>query len=171
MNRVSESGWREVASALLRSYVADLRGWAAKLAAGYAVAGALMVGGILALFAAVAVGLTALFHLVERHYGTYLAYGGIGGGLLVVAIVLLVIGSALLRRQTAPLPRLHRQVQAANQMIFGLRRCAVGRFLQGDVPKADPVTGLLVGAAATMLLTWFFTSRLQSSTRGDSVRR
>jgi hypothetical protein len=109
MSDARANGWRGAAFALLRSYVADLRRWAGELASGYAVAAALLVGSVLALFAAVAVGITALFHLVERHYGTDAAYGGIGSGLLVLAIVLFVSAWALLRRQMPPFPREERR--------------------------------------------------------------
>ena len=43
MNPANDVSWRGVASALVRSYVADLRAWAAKLAAGYSVAVAMLV--------------------------------------------------------------------------------------------------------------------------------
>jgi hypothetical protein len=168
MNEPREGGLRGAASALLRSYIADLRGWVAKLATGYAVAAVVLVGGILALFAAIAVGITALFHLIERHYGIDVAYGGIGGGLLVLAIVLFLIGWALLRRRMAPLPRPHRQMQAAKRTLV---RPAARRAGEANLMNADPVTGLLMGAAATLLAGWFVASRFQSSGRAERGRR
>jgi hypothetical protein len=171
MSDARANRWRGAASALLRSYVADLRRWAAELASGYALAAALLVGSVLALFAAVAVGITALFHLVERHYGTDAAYGGIGGSLLVLAIVLFVSAWVLLRRQMPPLPRPHRQVQAARKILTGpAARRALGG-LTAEAVKTDPVAGLLMGAAATMLVGWFVASRLQSPARVPRVRR
>ncbi len=53
-------------AALLRSYATDVKGWLAKLAAGYGIAAALMLGGILAVFGAIAVGLVALFDFLAR---------------------------------------------------------------------------------------------------------
>jgi hypothetical protein len=70
MNPANDVSWRGVASALVRSYVADLRAWAAKLAAGYGVAVAMLVGGVLTLFAAIAVGVTALFQSRVTMEGT-----------------------------------------------------------------------------------------------------
>ena len=64
MNLPNESGLRGGLVALLRSYVADVRKWAAKLVGGYAVAVALLFASVLALFAAIAVGITALFHVL-----------------------------------------------------------------------------------------------------------
>jgi uncharacterized BrkB/YihY/UPF0761 family membrane protein len=42
-------------SALWRSYAADLRGWAVSLAAGYGIAAALLIGGMLAVFGAITI--------------------------------------------------------------------------------------------------------------------
>jgi hypothetical protein len=99
MHGVPENGWRGSAAALLRSYTSDLRGWAGRLARGYAVAVALLVGGVLALFASIAVGITALVDFLQRTYGIESAYGSIGGGLLALAIVLFLIGWMMLRRK------------------------------------------------------------------------
>jgi hypothetical protein len=129
MNPANDVSWRGVASALVRSYVADLRAWAAKLVAGYGVAVAMLVGGVLTLFAAIAVGVTALFHLVESHYGGDTAYGAIGGGLLIFAIVLVLVGWAMLRRRTPPLPRPQRQVEAARRIF--LTHCIARHWLAG----------------------------------------
>jgi hypothetical protein len=43
--------------------------------------------------------------------------------------------------------------------------------LTAEAVKTDPVTGLLMGAAATMLVGWFVASRLQSPARVPQVRR
>jgi hypothetical protein len=158
MNPVSEIGWRGTASLLLKSYVADLRRWAARLAAGYAAAAAMLAGGVLALFAAAAVGVTALFHLIERHYGSDVAYASIGGGLFVLAIVLLLAGWAMLRRRAPPLPRPRRQAQVARRVIAGRTQAS---FSRTEAVKADPVTQVLIGAAATMLAGWLLASRLR----------
>ncbi len=166
MNLPNDVGWRRVPSALLRSYVADLRAWAAKLATGYAVAVAMLVGGVLALFAAIAVGVTALFHFIERHYGADIAYGAIGGGLLVLAIVLLLIGWAMLRRRTPPLPRPRRQLQAARrELVRPAALHAIGWLPGAKTVKANPSSKFLIAAAATMLVGWIVAWRLRLPSR------
>jgi hypothetical protein len=72
----------------------------------------------------------------------------------------------MLRRRIPPVPRPRRQFQAAKRMSI---RPAVLRAL-GEVPraeavKADPLTQLFIGAAATMLVGWLVASRLRSRER------
>src|ERR1700761_6151494 len=93
--------------ALWRSYAADLRGWVGQRAAGYGIAIALMVGGVLAVFAAVAVGATALFHFIELRDGANVAFAVLGGGLLALGLILLLTGWLMIKRRAAPLPRPH----------------------------------------------------------------
>jgi hypothetical protein len=169
---VSEgTGRRGGISTLLRSYAADLRGWAAKLAAGYAIAVVIFVGAVLAFFAAIAVGMTALFHLIEYHYGTDIAYASIGGGLLILAIVLFLTAWLMLHWRTRPPPRPDRQLQAAKQAGVGLAALhAIRRLSQSEAAKADPKTELLIGAAVAMLVGWIVASRLRSPSQ-HQVRR
>jgi multisubunit Na+/H+ antiporter MnhC subunit len=166
MNPAHEIGWRGMASLLLKSYVGDLRKWSTRLAVGYGAATAMLAGGVLTLFAAIAVGVTAIFHLIERLSGTDVAYASIGGGLFVLGVLLLLGGWAMLRRRTPPLP--HRQAQVARRMIAG--RAMVG-LSRAEAVKADPVTQALIGAAAIMLAAWLLASRVQSSPQGRQVRR
>src|SRR3984957_17560660 len=99
-------------SALWRSYAADLRGWAARLAAGYGVAAALLAGGILAVFGAIAVAAIALFHFVELRYGANTAFAALGGGLLALGAILLLAGWLMMGRQAGPVPAPPRAVRA-----------------------------------------------------------
>jgi hypothetical protein len=166
MGPPDDTGLRGVASGLLRSYAMDLRGWVSRLAAGYAVAVAILVGSVLALFAAIAVGVTALFDFIERRHGAEVAYGSVGGGLLILAVILLLIGWAMLRRRTPPLPRPQRQVQAARRELFGSTALrATGGLPGAETAKAAPTTRLLVAAAATMLVGWIVASRMWSRPR------
>jgi hypothetical protein len=154
-------------SALLGSYAAELRGWAAKLAAGYGVAAALLVGGILAVFGAIAVGAIALFHFIELRYGTNIAFAALGGGLLALGAILLLAGWIMIRRKAAPLPRPHRQFRAARQMLVGTTAArAVGALHRSeaarDAARPDTTTQVLLGAAAILAAGWIVTTRLGS---------
>ena len=154
------NGWRAAVANMLRSYVGDLRRWITRLVAGYAVAAALLVGGVLTLFAAIAVGITALFHLIERYYGTGVAYGGIGGGLLALAIVLLLSGVMSLRRKMPPLPRPLARAHAAKRRLPGpAAPQSVASRVEAEIVQTDPVTRLLIGASVTMLVGWIVASR------------
>jgi hypothetical protein len=143
---------------LLQSYAADLRGWATGIASGYAIAVVLLIAGAVLVFSAAAVGIAALFHFIELHYGPDTAYEAIGGGLLVLGAILMLAGVAALRRRIPPLPRPHRQAEAAKRMVVG---SAAVRALSPDAIKADPTTQVLIGAAATILFGWIVASRLQ----------
>ena len=153
-------------SALWRSYAADLRGWAVTLAAGYGVAAALLVGGILAVFAAIAVGAVALFHFIELRYGGNIAFGTLGGGLLTLGAILLLAGWVMIRRKTPPLPRPHRQFRAAKQMLAG---STISRALTAvhanEAAKPDATTQVLLGAAAILAAGWIVASHFGSTAR------
>jgi hypothetical protein len=159
-------------SALGRSYAADLRGWVVKLAAGYGVAAALLVGGILAVFGAIAVGGMALFHFIELHYGTNAAFVALGGGLLALGAILLLAGWIMIRRRAAPLPRPRRQFRAAKQMLAGstISR-AVTALRANEAARPDATTQLLLGAAAILAAGWIVATHLGSSKPGGKVRR
>jgi hypothetical protein len=172
MRGIPKNGWRGVVLALLGSYVSDLRAWVGRLATGYLVATALLLGGVLAFFAAVAVGITALFHFLERSYGVDIAYGAIGGGLLVLAILLFSAGWIVLRREPPALPRPYRQAQIAKQALVGsAARHTIGSKLGLDAARSDALTRLLFGAAVTALVGWITASRLRSSKRKSRMLR
>ena len=172
MNAAEQSGWSGAVSALARFYVADWRGWVARLVTGYAVATVMLLAGILAVFATIAVAVTALFHFIELRYGTDTAYAGVGGGLLVLGMILLLGGWAMLRRRAPPIPRPGRQAQAAKSMLAG---SAASRVLAGlsevETAAPHPITQVLVGAAVTVLIGWIVASRLQSASRGRRAPR
>jgi hypothetical protein len=163
MNAAEQSGWSGAVSALARSYVADWRGWVARLVTGYAVATVMLLAGILAVFATIAVAVTALFHFIELRYGTDTAYAGVGGGLLVLGMILLLGGWAMLRRRAPPIPRPGRQAQAAKSMLAGLSEV--------ETAAPHPITQVLVGAAVIVLIGWIVASRLQSAPRGRRAPR
>jgi hypothetical protein len=157
--------------ALWRSYAADLKGWAAGLAAGYGIAAALLLGGILAVFGAITVGAIALFHFIALKYGTDIGFAVLGGGLLLLGVILLLVGLGLMKRRVAPLPRPHRQVRAAGRMLaFPTVSRAVGALSRSDAAKPDATTQVLIGAAAILAVGWIVLTRL-GSTQSAQVRR
>ena len=167
-------------SALFRSYERDLKGWVAKLATGYGTAAAVMLGGILAIFGAIAVGFIALYHFVALRYGTTVGFAVLGGGLLLLGIILLLVGIAVMRRKTAPLPRPRRQLRAARQMLVGntiarafgaLQRSGAAKETVREAAKPDATTQILLGTAALLAVGWIAASHLGSKTPADQVRR
>jgi hypothetical protein len=158
---VPVKGERRGLSALWRSYAADLRGWAAKRAAGYGVAAALVVGGMLAVFGAIAVGAMALFHFLELRYGANTAFAALGGGLLALGAILLLAGWLVIGRRAAPLPRPQRQFRAARQMLAGSTIArAVTAFHGSETAKPDTTTQVLLGAAAIVAVGWIVATHL-----------
>jgi len=158
-------------SALLGSYGQDLRGWVVRLAAGYGIAAALMLGGILAVFGAIAVGAITLFHFLELRYGTNMAFATLGGGLLVLAAILLLAGWLMLQRH-APLPRPERQLRAAKQMLVGTTISrAVTAVRDREAAKPDAATQVLLGAAAVAAIGWLIISHFGSASPRGQVRR
>lgn len=159
-------------SALLQSYAADVKGWAALRAAGYAAAAALLLGGILAVFGAIAVGAIALFHFLALRYGTDIAFAALGGGLFALGVILLLAGLAMMNRRATPLPRPTRQLRAARQMLVvpTISR-AVAALSRSDAAKPDTTTQVLLGAAAILAVGWIVATRLGSSPPASQVRR
>jgi hypothetical protein len=159
-------------SALLHSYAADLKGWAARRAAGYGVAAALLVGGTLAVFGAIAVGAIALFHFIELRYGINTAFASLGGGLLALGLILILAGWLTITRKGAPLPRPDRQFRAAGQMLVGPAIARVVTTLhRSEAARPDAMTQLLLGAAAILAAGWIVTTHLGSSAPRGTVRR
>lgn len=148
-------------SALGRSYAADLRGWAASLAAGYGIAAALLVGGMLAVFGAVAVAAIALFAFLELRYGANIAFAALGGGLLALGAVLLLAGWLMIGRKAAPLPKPDRQFRAAKNMLVGpVIARTVATLHTSEAARPDAVTQVLLGAAAVLAAGWIVTTHL-----------
>jgi hypothetical protein len=158
-------------AALARSYAADLRGWVVRLATGYGIAAALLLGGVLALFGAIAVGAVALFHVLALRYGTEIAFAALGGGLVLLAIILLLAGWLMIRSQAAAPPRPHRQFRAAKQMLVGSTVArAVTAVHATEGGKPDMTTQILLGAAAIVAAGWIAASHFGPNAR-RRVRR
>ena len=150
-------------SGLWRSYASDVKGWMVGRAAGYGIAAALLVGGILAIFAAIAVAAIALFHFIELRYGTNIAFAALGGGLLALGLILLLAGWLMIGRKAAPLPRPHRQFRAAKNMLVGSTVArAVTTLHRSEAARPDAMTQVLLGAAAVLAAGWIVTTQLGS---------
>jgi hypothetical protein len=158
-------------SALFGSYAADLRGWMVRLAAGYGIAAALLLGGVLAVFGAIAVGAVALFHVIELRYGANIAFAALGGGLVVLAVILMLAGWLMLQRR-APVPRPERQFRAAKQMLVGstISR-AVASLRETEAGRPDATTQVLLGAAAVVAVGWLVFHHVGSPASRVQVRR
>jgi hypothetical protein len=160
------AGWRGTASAFVRSYAMDLRGWATGLTIRYAVAVSMVIGSIFAVFAAAAVGIAALFHFIEDRYSIGAACAWVGGGLFVAGILLLLLAWTMLRGNAPALPRPHRQTQSVKRMMIGPAAVrAIAGLRQVEGARADPLTEVLAAAAATVLVAWIVASRLEKSRR------
>jgi hypothetical protein len=158
-------------SALWRSYAADLRGWAASLAAGYGIAAALLVGGILAVFGAITIAAIALFHFFELRYGAIIAFAALGGGLLALGAILLLAGWLMIGRKAPPLPRPDRQFRAARNMLVGpVIARTVATLHTSEAARPDAMTQVLLGAAAVLAAGWIVTTHLGSGP-ASKVRR
>lgn len=180
------AGWRGAASGLMRSYLSDLRRWAAGLSTRYIIAIAVALGGILAIFAAGAVGVTALFRLIESLYGTDAAYAAIGGGLFLIGIILLLLAWIMFSGRIPPLPRPHRQVRSAKRMMVqssalraipglgvagvdssGLGGSGLGGSSPGEtkVARTTEAMPMLIATGATLLVGWIVGSRVATRRR------
>lgn len=175
MNPDQRAGWRGAVSVLLRSYLSDLRRWAAGLSTRYIVAIAIALGGILAIFAACAVGVTALFHLIESWYGIDAAYAAVGGGLFFIGIILLVLAWIMLSGGIPALPRPHRQIRSAKQMArqMMMQSPALGAMKRvGEVRgvRTGPTIPVLMATGATLLIGWIVGSRVATRRRERNSR-
>jgi len=68
--------------ALVKSYGRDLKHWLGGLTTRYAAGAGLIAAGVVLLLVAAGVAISAGFHALEIHYGTYVAYGVVGGAFL-----------------------------------------------------------------------------------------
>ena len=140
--------------ALVKSYGRDLKHWLEGLTTRYAAGAGLLAVGIVLLLAAAGVAISAGFHALEIHYGTYVAYSVVGGVFLLPGVTALLAGRMVLSRPAAPLPAPERQFQVLKRAVTAPAIAAL--VVQGGrrAARIDPVSrGLAVGAAA-ILLGW-----------------
>jgi hypothetical protein len=158
-------------SSLIKSYVEELRNWATGRATGYGIAMALMLIGVLSIFAAIAVGAMALFHFLELRYGTYIACAALGGGILLLAVVFLLAGYQMLRRPS-PVPKPERQLQAARQMLLGTTIArGITSLRATEAAKPDTITQLMLGTAALVVIGWLAAHKFGSTSPKSRLRQ
>jgi hypothetical protein len=95
------------------SYAHDRVAQGQGLVACYAVAAGLYAAAGIFLIAAALVGVTALFRWIEINYGTFWAFGAIGGLLLLIAIVCAVVAASTLKRPAKQFPSLSSRLRVA----------------------------------------------------------
>jgi hypothetical protein len=95
------------------SYIEDRTDHGKNVVKAYAVGAGFYVGAALFALAACFVGLGALFHYVEAHYGPYTAFSVVGGLLVLLAIVLAAIGAAKMNPPEAHYPGLMDRLRVA----------------------------------------------------------
>jgi hypothetical protein len=151
---------------MLGSYLAELKGWAARIRTGYALAAAMLLAGGLSIAIALSIGIAALFHWLAGLYGPYVAYGVLGGLFLLVGLVSIAVGLQRLKRPMPPIPLPRRQTQVVKRAIAA---SAVTRLLTNaaGARRPDKVTQALAGTAAVALLGWIAASYVRRSSAVD----
>jgi len=147
-------------SGSLKSYGQKLRGWTGSIALRYILAVVFLLAAGASVIAAAGVGLAALFRWIETHYGTAYAYGGVGGLLILLALISALAGLVLLKRPLPPLPSPRRQMKTAGRAITANAMLAASRPHKALI-KADPATEIMIGLAAACLAGWLVSSRLR----------
>ena len=164
---MTATGWK-----IVRSYVADLREWARNIATQYTVAVVILVIGALLVLVALGFGIGAMFNFIDARYGANIAFASVGGFFLVVGVAAVLTGLSLLKRQIPPLPRPDRQIEGLKRSLAlpaAMRLLTNGRNA-GRLAK-DPITGILVGAAALVAIGWIVASRPSRSRAIDPDAR
>jgi hypothetical protein len=95
------------------SYAHDRAAQGQGIVASYAVAAGLYAAAGIFLIAAVLVGITALFRWIELNYGTFWAFGAIGGLLFLIAIICAALAAGKLNRPAKQFPSLSSRLRVA----------------------------------------------------------
>lgn len=151
----------------MQSYGRELRRWIGGITTRYAIALVLLFSGCASIIAAIGVGIAALFHWLEVHYGANHAYAIIAGLLIFLGLVGALTGYLLLTRPLPPLPRPARHAKAIGRSV------AADAMLAASAPhkalvKADPATEVMIGLAAACLVGWLLSSRMNPRTKAES---
>jgi hypothetical protein len=149
-------------SGFLQSYAGDLKGWTTRIVVRYVVAIALLLAAVAGLVGAISVGIAALFHWLESHYGSNVAYAAIAGLLVVLALVSAGIAILLMKGKLPPIPRPRRQHTRTVSRSLAAEAMLATTAPKG-VLKPDPATEIMIGLAAACLVGWLVTSRFARS--------
>jgi hypothetical protein len=162
----------------VRSYVGRLVTWGKGRVAGYGLAAGLGVIGSLFIVVAASVGIGALFHWIELHYGAWIAYAIIGGFFGGAGIVLLLFALALIKRPAPQLPQLPTAAELLREAVMP----SAGRYIvpglasilsspSKSARRTDGTTRLLAGGAALLVLGWAITSRAARRPSSEGASR
>jgi hypothetical protein len=155
---MTTSAWtssRRSGPGIIRSYAADLTGWARGIAARYAVAVVVLLCGAIAVLVAVGFGIAALFRFIELRYGVEIAFWTLGGFFALIGLVGVLAGIVLLKRQLPHLPRPDRQIQDLKRSVTtsaALRLLPSPR--SANAMRKDPVMRILIGTAVALAIGW-----------------
>jgi len=150
----------------LRAYGREVRAWSTGLLARYVMAVSLLLAALAGLIGAIAVGLGALFHFLEIKYDTWIAYGSIGGLLIVLTMVATALGIAKLKQEMPAPPNPRRHAKAASRIAVAEGMGALAG--SGRTLAARPVVPAALGLASVGLLGWLVASRLTAARRTHS---
>jgi len=154
--------------ALIKSYGRDLKHWLGGLTTRYAAGAGLLAAGVVFLVVAAGIAISACFHTLEVHYGSYVAYGVLGGVFLLLGVAGLLAGRVVLSRPAAPVPAPERQFSVLKRAITAPAIAALASPAGRRAGRIDPLSrGLAVGAAA-ILLGWLAVNKVQ---RRSNARR
>lgn len=145
----------------LRAYGREVRAWSTGLLTRYVMAVSLLLAALAGLIGAIAVGLGALFHFLEIKYGTWIAYGSIGGLLIVLTMVAAALGIAKLKQEMPAPPNPRQHAKAASRIAAAEGMGALAGSSRSLA--ARPVVPAALGLASVGLLGWLIASRLNSS--------
>jgi hypothetical protein len=168
-----------------RSYLRDRTNQATGTIASYAIAAGLFAAAGVFFIAAGLVGIIALFRWVELNYGMFLAFGAVGGLLVVISAILAGMAALKLRRPAPQFPSLASRWRVAltaspirSGQIEETRDGLYSPTKPADPPHYAPryasrhrgidknfQAGL---AAAALLLGWVAARRLQQARRTDA---
>jgi hypothetical protein len=89
-----------------KSYIEDRADQGQSAATSYAVAGGLFVGAAIFLIAACFVGVFALYRWIALTYGQFIAFGCIGGLMVILAVICAAVAMAQLHKRAKKIPSL-----------------------------------------------------------------
>jgi len=154
----------------LRSWARDHLNVVKTRSISFAVRAVLYLAALVFLLAVVAIGLAALFHWLEIKYGTFAAFGSIGGLLFGMSAICGIVAAFGFKAPGPRLPSLASRLRVAIKAdVASGAATLVGPATssKGSMDRAGISTQLLAGAAAVILLGWVGASRRKRSAPVD----